>query len=55
MIEICRPRCRAANQFGTFILKHDGGRLTFIGQFDGFHEFLTALRAANPQVELRGC
>ena len=43
------------NRFGIFVLKHSGGRLMFVAQFDGFHEFLTALKAANPGVELRGC
>jgi hypothetical protein len=43
------------NQLGFFVLKHSGGRLRLIGQFDGFHEFLSALKAANPGIELRGC
>jgi hypothetical protein len=43
------------NQLGMFILKHDGGRLRMVAQFDGFHEFLTNLKKANPGVELRGC
>lgn len=32
-----------------------GGRIRLVNQFDGFHEFLTTLKARNPGVVLRGC
>jgi hypothetical protein len=35
--------------------RHDAGRVVLVNQFDGFHEFLTALEATNPSVEIRGC
>ena len=45
----------AGSRLGFFVLEHAGGRITLLGQFDGFHEFLSALRSSNPGVELRGC
>jgi hypothetical protein len=45
----------AGSRLGFFVLKHTGGGITLLGQFDGFHEFLSALRISNPGVELRGC
>jgi hypothetical protein len=45
----------AGNQIGFFVLRHDRGRILLLGQFDGFHEFLSRLKVANPAVELRGC
>ena len=38
-----------------FKLTHRTGKLGFVNQFTGMHEFLTELRHANPQVELIGC
>jgi len=51
-VESIKP---VGNQIGFFVLRHAGGRIVFIGQFDGFHEFLSNLKASNPRVELRGC
>jgi hypothetical protein len=51
-VESIKP---ASNQIGFFILKHRGGRVLLLGQFDGFHEFLSGLKVSNPHVELRGC
>jgi hypothetical protein len=45
----------ASSRLGFFVLKHSGGTIHLLGQFDGFHEFLSALRISNPGVELRGC
>jgi len=45
----------AGSRLGFFVLKYSGGRITLLGQFDGFHEFLSELRSSNPGVELRGC
>jgi hypothetical protein len=50
-IESIKPRA----QLGLLSLKHSGGRILLINQFDGFHEFLVALKGLNPSVELRGC
>ncbi len=44
-----------SGQIGFFVLKHSAGQILFIGQFEGFHEFLSDLKAANPSVLLRGC
>jgi hypothetical protein len=40
---------------GFIELKHREGRLKLLGQFAGFHEFLTDLKCANPSVDIRGC
>jgi len=40
---------------GQFIyLKHARGKILMLAQFTGFHEFLTELKHANPQVVMRG-
>src|SRR5262245_54933556 len=36
-----KPR---GNQIGMLALKHSGGTIYFLNQFDGFHRFLTHLR-----------
>ena len=51
-VESIKP---AGNQIGFYVLRHAGGKVLLVGQFDGFHEFLSNLKAANPRVELRGC
>lgn len=51
-IRSIRPR---GNQFGYLTLRHDGGSVVFLNQFDGFHRFLTRLEELNPSVELVGC
>ena len=41
---------------GNFIvLKHMSGKIRFLQQFTGFHEFLTELKRMNESVEIRGC
>jgi len=41
---------------GFFTLRSRGGKkLRLLAQFDDFHELLTRLRAANSNIELRGC
>jgi len=42
-------------QLGFLILKHRGGKIRLIHQFDGFHEFLNHLKSVNPSITLRGC
>lgn len=42
-------------QLAQLRIKHRGGSFRLLPQFDGFHEFLTRLKAANPSIELRGC
>jgi len=44
-----------ASQFGFLAVKTNRGKVRLLNQFDGFHEFLTNLKAKNPSVELRGC
>ena len=41
--------------FGYMVLRTDQAKIRLIAQFDGFHDFLTQLKALNPAVELRGC
>jgi hypothetical protein len=43
------------SQFGFLVIKTDHGKIRLLNQFDGFHEFLTWLKANNPAVELKGC
>ena len=38
-----------------FTLKHRNGKLRFVNQFTGMHEFLSELRRAQPTVEFVGC
>jgi hypothetical protein len=45
---------RSTSQFGFLQLRHTGGKLTLLNQFDGLRHFLNDLEAANPKVELRG-
>lgn len=44
-----------ASQFGFLAVKYGGGKIRLLNQFDGFHEFITNLKAINPTIELRGC
>jgi hypothetical protein len=44
-----------AGQVGFYTIKTERGKIRILNQFDGFHEFLTWLKANNPSVELRGC
>lgn len=43
------------NNIGFLVVSHSRGKLHLLNQFDGFHEFLTRLKAQNPTIELRGC
>lgn len=36
-------------------IKTARGKIRILNQFDGFHEFITNLKAQNPTVELHGC
>ncbi len=42
-------------QMGFLTVVYGSGKLRLFNQFDGFHEFLSRLKSANPSVELRGC
>ena len=43
------------NGLGFLEIRFIGGKLQILNQFDEFHEFLSRLKAENPNVELRGC
>ncbi|MCL4500461.1 MAG: hypothetical protein M1438_01230 [Deltaproteobacteria bacterium] len=43
------------SQVGFFMVRTDRGKIRILAQFDGFHDFLTRLKAMHPAVELRGC
>lgn len=45
----------AGGQFGFLTVRTARGKIRLLNQFDGFHDFLTELKARNPAVELRGC
>ena len=41
---------------GNFVeIKHTSGKVRLLQQFTGFHEFLTDLKRANQNVQIRGC
>jgi hypothetical protein len=43
------------SQFGFLLVKANRGKIKLLNQFDGFHEFIANLKAANSSIELRGC
>jgi hypothetical protein len=43
------------SQFGFLLVKTNRGKIKLLNQYDGFHEFIANLKAANPSIELRGC
>ena len=43
------------SQLGFLLVKTNRGKIRLLNQFDGFYEFITNLKAANPSIELRGC
>lgn len=51
-IESIKPQ---GSQFGFFRVRTRLGKLKLVNQFDGFHEFITNLKVANPSIEIRGC
>jgi hypothetical protein len=40
---------------GFLVVRTESSKIRLLAQFDGFHDFLTRLKARNPAVELRGC
>jgi hypothetical protein len=43
------------SQFGFLVIRHTGGKIKILNQFDGFHEFIADVKGNNPLIELRGC
>ena len=43
------------SHLGILVVRTDRGKIRILAQFDGFHDFLTRLKARHPAVELRGC
>jgi hypothetical protein len=43
------------SQFGFLMVRTNHGKIKLANQFDGFHEFITNLKVANPSIEIRGC
>jgi hypothetical protein len=43
------------SQIGFLLVKTNCGKIKLLNQFDGFHEFIANLKAANSSIELRGC
>jgi hypothetical protein len=41
------------NRFNA-VVRHKGGKLTLVNQFDDFEDFLATLRELNPSVEIKG-
>jgi hypothetical protein len=40
---------------GFVDVKYPGGKIRVLQGFTGFHEFITELKRANPNIEVRGC
>jgi hypothetical protein len=51
-IESIQP---TGNEMGYLVVKHTGGKISLINQFNEFHDFLISLKRHNPTVELKGC
>ncbi len=51
-IESIQP---TGHEMGYLVVKHKGGKITLINQFNGFHDFLISVKRQNPTVELKGC
>jgi hypothetical protein len=43
------------SKFGFLTVRTDRSKIRILAQFDGFHDFLTRLKALHPGVELKGC
>jgi hypothetical protein len=43
------------SKFGFFMVQTDRSKIKILAQFDGFHDFLTRIKAMHPGVELKGC
>jgi hypothetical protein len=39
---------------GLYVLRHNGGKIRLVPQFTGFHEVISRVKAANPQLEVVG-
>ena len=42
-------------KFGFLLIKTSHGKIRILNQFNGFHEFISNLKANNPATQLRGC
>jgi hypothetical protein len=51
-IESIQPQ---ASQFGFLLIKTSHGKIRILNQFNGFHEFISNLKANNPAIQLQGC
>ncbi len=40
---------------GFLVVRTEGSKIGLLAQFDGFHDFVTRLKAVNPLAELRRC
>lgn len=40
---------------GMLVVRHSGGKLSFLNQFTGFHKLLSTLETLNPNIEIKGC
>ena len=37
------------------VVRHSGGKLSFLDQFTGFHKLVSSLETLNPDIEIKGC
>ena len=43
------------NVVGLLVVRHSGGKLSFLNQFTGFHKLVSTLETLNPNIEIKGC
>jgi hypothetical protein len=51
---LSRIRSIRSGNAGYTTVRFDDGRVDLVGAFDGFHDFVTRVKQANPAVELKG-
>jgi hypothetical protein len=45
----------SGSMMGFLVVRTTNGSVRVLNQFDGFHDFITNIKVANPSVELHGC
>ena len=45
----------SAGEVSEVIIEHGAGSVHLAGPFDGFHQFVTEIKLANPAIRLSGC
>lgn len=51
---LSRIRSIRSGNVGSVVVRFEGGRVDIAGALDGWHDFVTRVKEANPAVELKG-